>query len=396
MCSFPSIPPRRILGSWAAGALVAILLFGCAQDAGRPSGSTSSASNRARALELLREGEPRKALDLLEKGRRQGDPDEAFLLGEAALRCGSYGKATSAFREVLAARPEDLPASIRLARIAFLEAHYEEALKQLDWILARSPDALEARSLRSRIRLRLGDLNGAAVDARRWSELAPKDAEPLSLLGTVQILRGDVEGAVLVLQRAVEVDPTHLPSRLELAKAYRRAGRTKLAQETLQEAGRLEREQRREAQQRAEASYHRLRGQDFMEAGKPKDALRSYQDALTHDPKNPDLLREAGEAALASGSHEQALEYLDSALPLAPSDAGIRRARGEALLASGDAEGALQDLQEAARLDPTDPAPHRVLSRAYEALHRPEAEKERALAEQLKREASPKGIEEIR
>jgi tetratricopeptide (TPR) repeat protein len=396
MPSFASVPPRRLLSSWAAGALVAILLLGCAREGGRPSGSSASPSIRARALELLREGEPRKALDLLEKGRRKGDPDEAFLLGEAALRCGSYGKAASAYREVLAARPENLPASIRLARIAFLEAHYEEALKQLDWILARSPDAVEARSLRSRIRLRLGDLNGAAVDARRWSQLAPKDAEPLSVLGTIQILRGDVEGAVLVLQRAVEMDPTHLPSRLELAKAYRRAGRTRLAQETLQEAGRLEREQRKADQQRAEASYHRMRAQELMEAGKAKDALRSYQDALSHDPRNPDLLRAAGEAALASGSHEQALEYLDSALPLAPSDAGIRRVRGEALLASGDTEGALKDLQEAARLDPTDPAPHRALSRAYQTLHRPEAEKELALAEQLEREASPEGIEEMR
>src|SRR5262245_30035713 len=168
------------------------------------------ASARAEALKLLREGEPRKALDLLAKMPPSGNPEDAMLLGEAALRCGQYARATKAYRQVLQARPEDLLASTRLARIAFLEAKYEEARKQLDWILARAPDSIEARALRSRIRLRLGDLNGAATDARRWSELAPRDAEPLRILGAVQLARGDAEGSVLVLKHAVEVDPTHL------------------------------------------------------------------------------------------------------------------------------------------------------------------------------------------
>ncbi|MCI0371003.1 MAG: tetratricopeptide repeat protein, partial [candidate division NC10 bacterium] len=243
-------------------------------------------------------------------------------------------------------------------------------------------------ALRSRIRLRLGDLNGAASDARRWSELAPRDAEPLRILGAVQLLRGDAEGSVLVLKRAVELDPSHLSSRLDLAKAYRMLGQKRLADETLREAGRLEREQRRQAEQRAEGSYHRLRALQLMEAGKPEQAVKSFEDALQHDPKNADLLLEAGEAARTAGELPLSEEYLDRAVRLAPGNALIRRARGETMLASGDPEGALTDLQEAARLDPSDPAPHRALSRAYEALHRPEAEMERQLAEQLEKEAA--------
>src|SRR5262245_61436787 len=142
-----------------------LLAAACDRDASTsaPSGPVAP---RAQALKLLREGEPRKALDLLERHHRSGNPEDAMLLGEAALRCGQYARATKAYREVLAARPDDLLASTRLARIAFLEARYQDARKQLDWILARSPDNVEARSLRSRIRLRLGGLNGSAVDAR--------------------------------------------------------------------------------------------------------------------------------------------------------------------------------------------------------------------------------------
>ena len=365
---------------------------GCGQDNGK--GTTeppSQSSARAKALKLLREGEPRKALELLERSRRTGDPDDAFLLGEAALRCGHYARAAKAFREVLAARPDDVPASIRLARIAFLEAHYDDARKQLDWILARSPDLTEARALRSRIRLRLGDLNGAASDARRWAELAPRDAEPLRILGSVQLLREDPGGAVLLLKRAVELDPSHLPSRLDLARAYQRAGRKTRSEETLREAGRLEREQRRAAQQRSEASYHRLRALQLAEEGKNGEAMMSFEDALEHDPRNPDLHREAAESALAAGDPRRARELVDKALRLAPSNALVRRARGNVLLASGDPEGALGDLQEAARLDFSDPSVHRLLAGAYDALHRPEAEKERRIAEELERAATLPG-----
>lgn len=382
-------PIRSSRLSLTATAFLLLLAAGCDRAATTDAPPASAGlAPRAQALELLRQGEPRKALDLLERHHRSGNPEDAMLIGEAALRCGQYARAAKAYREVLAARPDDLLASTRLGRIAFLEARYGEARKQLDWVLAKSPDQVEARALRSRIRLRLGDLNGAASDARRWSELAPRDAEPLRILGAVQLLRGDAEGSVLVLKRAVELDPSHLSSRLDLAKAYRMLGQKRLADETLREAGRLEREQRRQAEQRAEGSYHRLRALQLMEAGKPEQAVKSFEDALQHDPKNADLLLEAGEAARTAGELPLSEEYLDRAVRLAPGNALIRRARGETMLASGDPEGALTDLQEAARLDPSDPAPHRALARAYEALHRPEAEMERQLAEQLEKEAA--------
>jgi len=382
--------------SVVAIALFPLLAAGCRRDASTQAPPVPGpSSSRAQALELLRQGEPRKALDLLERQRRTGDPEYSMLVGEAALRCGQYARAAQAYRDVLASRPDDLLASTRLARIAFLEARYVEAGKQLDWILARSPDQVEARTLRSRIRLRLGDLNGAASDARRWAELAPRDAEPLRVLGSVQLLRGDAAGSMLVLQRAVQLDPTHLASRLDLAKAYKMSGQKRLAEDTLREAGRLEREQRRAAEQRAEASYHRMRALQLMEAGKAAQALQSFQDALEHDPKNAELLLEAGQAARQAADLPLSLEYLTRAVRLSPGNALIRRARGETILASDNPEGALADLQEAARLDPSDPAPHLSLAEAYDALHRPEAEKERQLAEQLGKEAalpSPTGI----
>ena len=370
-------------------AILPLLAAGCRRDASTEAApAVAQTATRAQALELMRQGEPRKALDLLERQKRSGDPEYSMLVGEAALRCGQYARAVRAYRDVLSSRPDDLLASNRLARIAFLEARYDDARKQLDWILARSPDQVEARALRSRIRLRLGDLNGAASDARRWVELAPRDAEPLRVMGTVQLLRGDAEGSMLVLKRAVQLDPAHLASRLDLAKAYEMSGQKRLADDALREAGRLERQLRREAEQRAEASYHRMRALQLMEAGKPAQALQSFEDALEHDAKNAELLLEAGEAARAAADLPLSREYLNRAVKVSPGNALIRLSRGETILASGDPEGALADLQEAARLDPSDPAPHRALARAYEALHRPEAEKERQMAEQLEKAAA--------
>jgi tetratricopeptide (TPR) repeat protein len=322
-------------------------------------------------------------MDLMLKHSDLKDPDDAFLLGEAALRGGRYSQAEKAYRRVLEARPDDLVASMRLARIAFLEARYDEAKKQLDWILARSPDHKEARMLRSRIRLRIGDLNGAAADARRWAQLSSEDPEPLCILGMVQRQRGDPAGAVELLKRALSLDPSNLPARQELAKAYAAGGQASLAEETSREALRLEREQREAAGRRQEASYHRLQALQSMERGDRAAALKDYEDALSHDPDNPDILREAGETALSVGDSARALGYLERAVKLAPSNAPARKTRGEIHLSRGEPEAALEDLLEAARLDPGDPAVHRSLAKAYQILHRPEADRESALAAEL-------------
>src|SRR5580765_4254337 len=66
---------------------------------------------RARAVEKIRQGEPREALSLLEASGDPRNPDDAFLMGEAALRSGRYAQAERAYRQVLKARPEDLVAS---------------------------------------------------------------------------------------------------------------------------------------------------------------------------------------------------------------------------------------------------------------------------------------------
>jgi predicted Zn-dependent protease len=369
--------------AWVVALLLTALAcasWGCP---GAQKSATAKLSPRAQALQLLRNGEAREAMQVLEKGRERGNLDDALLLGEAALRCGQYTKARSAFREVLAARPDDLTASLRLARIDFLEARYQDSLKQLDWILARSPEEREARALRSRIKLRLEDLEGAAADARRWSEISPADPEPLTILGSVMMRQGNASEAIALLRHAVELDPGHLESRLELARAYQRTGDKRRAEETFREAGRLEREQRRRARARAEASYLRIHALDLLEKGKPDQALQSFDDALAHDPTDSDLLREAGEAALTAKDPHRAKEYMDRAVKIAPSRAAIRLSRGKALLALGETEAAILDLQEAARLDPADPAPHHLLAQAYDALHRPEAEQERTTAESL-------------
>ena len=383
-------PMARVLHdlSTRLAAVVCLLLLpgllGSCRVTDRSGGETGTIpSVRARAAELIRQGEPREAMDLLAKSSDLRDPDDALLLGEAALRSGQYGEAEKAYRRVLEARPDDLTASLRLARVAFLQARYADAREQLDRILARFPDQLEARVYRSRVRLRMGDLNGAATDARRWSRASPNDAEPLWILGIVQRQRGDPSGAVDLLQRAVSLDPSSLRSRRELARAYAEAGQKRLSEETFREALRLERREREASRRRLEAGHHRTKALESMQRGDAAGALKGYQDALSDDPDNPDLWREAGEVALAAGDTDRALEYLDRAVRQAPSRPGVWKTRGDIRLARGDAGGALQDLLESARLDPGNPAVHRSLAKAYRALNRPEAERESALATDL-------------
>lgn len=386
----------RIFIACGLGLGVAVSLIACGNTPPpaplEPAEPASKDAARIQAIAYLREGRPRRAHLLLEGLPSLDSPDDLLLAGEAALRSGKFARAAEAYNRVLEIRPDDLVALGRLARIAFLEARFEDAETQLNWILARAPDHSEARGLRCRIRLQRGNLKGATADARRWVALSPGKAGPLSALGIALSRQQSWAEARSALEEALSLDSTYIPAWLELGRVYRELGEDSLSQKAILEVKTLTRKRREQAALVSAASYHRLRALDALEAGQPETAWEHFQQALAKDPQDPDLLREAGEAALEAGRHEEAFQLLTRAVTLAPREPLNLRARGEVALVLENAAGAIKDLLAAARLDPTDPRVHRALSKAYLAHNNPsESEREANLAIELEK-ASISGI----
>ncbi|MGA2002862.1 MAG: tetratricopeptide repeat protein [Terriglobales bacterium] len=77
-------------------------------------------------------------------------------------------------------------------------------------------------------------------------------------------------------------------------------------------------------------------------------------DKLKDDPKNADLLNQAGNIYLATHQFKEAADYYSKSLEAKPKDVKIRVSLASCLFYTGDADGALKQLTQAAADDPND------------------------------------------
>jgi Flp pilus assembly protein TadD len=127
----------------------------------------------------------------------------------------------SAYRDVLASRPDDLPARGNLAELLRTQGRVEEALEQFRILAKQVPDDGE-------VQLRTGVL---MLSTRRYGEaeeqlsktfaLLPEDARVHNNYGVALISQGKAEPAIRAFETAVRLNPTNegYRSNLEAARA---------------------------------------------------------------------------------------------------------------------------------------------------------------------------------
>jgi putative PEP-CTERM system TPR-repeat lipoprotein len=89
----------------------------------------------------------------------------------------------------------------------------------------------------------------------------------------------------------------------------------------------------------------------YLRLGQPGRAQETIQPALAAAPKDANVLRVAGQVAVANSDPRRATEYFERAVAVAKDDPGARIRLGAVRLVTGDSEGALRDLEAAAELD---------------------------------------------
>jgi tetratricopeptide (TPR) repeat protein len=118
----------------------------------------------------------------------------------------------------------------------------------------------------------------------------------------------------------------------------------------------------------AQADDYLERGRILRRAGKPRDALRSYQAALRLAPEDPRGHRLRADVLMELGNFEEALQALDCCLRQDPADAVLYRTRGLIYSELGNHPRALQDYTRALELQPDAPT-HAVRGWAYLLVH---------------------------
>jgi tetratricopeptide (TPR) repeat protein len=198
-----------------------------------------------RIIELL--GIAALRLPILPSEMTPGRREQVMMAGRAAYYAAARlsTAARPAFEELLRRYPET--PNIRYSYGVFLVAeHPDEAIQQFKEELKISP-----RHPWAKLQLAFEYIKRAEWDeAKKWAQEAVTEAPNLFVarkaLGQILLETGEVEGAIGELEAGVRIAPHSPTLRFTLARAYRRAGRTKDAEREQAEFSRLSRNMRRE------------------------------------------------------------------------------------------------------------------------------------------------------
>lgn len=256
---------------------------------------------------------------------------------------------------------------------------------------------LRAADKRAAPRARARALNQAEAELGRAVEIDGSLWEAWHNLGALHYDRGDDDRAVEAFDRALAVNPAHLPSQLGRAEAHRRAGRTDQARADYEQAvarsaddspvkrnatarlASLLREARayddalaviRDTLRTAGASakvYVEL-GMLYMAQGRDELAALVLGKAAELDAKEPSIYNASALLALSRGRSQEAFEQFDRATALDPSYLDARFNKASVLMDAGDYGRAKEELASVVAQNPDDLSARVALGVAHRGM----------------------------
>lgn len=217
------------------------------------------------------------------------------IIGIAGARLNQSGRAIEAFRHAAALVPEEEEYWLNLTRELMELSHYTEAIFAVQQGLAANP-----KSYALHLRLGAAQLAGGHyVEAESsFRELVEAgDPLPNGYVGLAQVL--------LRTGRAEQASA-------EIAAAEKKLGPNFL--------------------------FSYFRGLALERAGKPRDALDAFQEAIKLNPGNAEAHLSVGKTYLNMGNVQQAITELQAALRLSPENEQAKRLLSKAYNRAGDAK----------------------------------------------------------
>jgi len=140
----------------------------------------------ADAMDAYRRGEYAKVVELASsvKADDASRPKAAYLAGEAELLLEKWDDAAKDFGEILAKKPDNVPALVGLGRAQTGKGSADEAIVTLEKAVKLDAKDVAARRSLGEARLVKGDLDKAKTDLEAATKLDPKD--PLSARSLVE------------------------------------------------------------------------------------------------------------------------------------------------------------------------------------------------------------------
>ena len=227
------------------------------------------------------EGKFRAALEL------QPNSPEALQGLAQSLDQQKKPQAVDAYRNYLAAEPDDKAARLRLVHLLVEQQKYDEAVAETAKDNAGQPATVDDLKLRADIEINQKKLDEAITTLRRAIALAPNDAQLHGGLGRIYLEKRQFADAEKELKAALELDRNNLAYWKDLSSTYYLAGNCQAALAALDVLGKAE---------AGGAGTWFIRALCYDKLNQVQRALDAYRKFLELDEnKNPDQVWQANQ-----------------------------------------------------------------------------------------------------
>ncbi len=272
---------------------------------------------------------------------------EARLLKCVALTgLGDYRAARAGLSQLLKDIPDNREARLQMAYIDLLEKKFDAAAATLRGLRASGNDARVVRGL-VELEFAQGAPERAWQVASEEHKKLPEDSAIRLLAAETAFRAGKYPPAIEHYTALVSANPRWELLLLRLGEAYRLNNDIPNAIASFSKAREL-------APSNLEAVLRLAFTLD--NEGKTKEAMVLYREAMSIDPKHPDVLNNLAYAiAETGGSLDEALDLAQRALKIFPQDKNISDTIGWIYLQKGMLDSALQVFEKLVREEPTNP-----------------------------------------
>ncbi len=246
----------------------------------------------------------------------QGQQDEAVQLYRQVLTMDSRYQGMLDFLEEDDTNLFDFMAAsqvneedYRLASGYLQQARYDQAIEQLDGILALAPRYVDALNAKGVALAHLGASAEALLLFEQAAALAPDNAGIVLNMALIRYIQGRQQDATLLYQQAITIDERYSDTMGFLAGDNVLSTEDDNALDFIDRAADIEK------------NYQLAVG--YLQQDRIYKALESLETALSLDPQNVDVLNAKGVVLAKQGQNEMAYEIFVKAATFAPDNAGI-------------------------------------------------------------------------
>jgi putative PEP-CTERM system TPR-repeat lipoprotein len=298
------------------------------------------------AQTYLRTGQPGKAIEALQpvlEGKSQ-DGTTLALAGEAWLQLGEPKKSEAAFQAAAKASPDDARVRTSVAMAQVARGNGGSAIAELEAIAAGDKSTRADLALVS-ARLRQGDTAGALKAIDGLEAKTPDAPLPHNLRGRVLLVKKDIPAATKSFEAALKKDPNYFPATASLAAIELSSGKPELARKRFEDV--------LKAQPKNSQVMLALAELGVRTGAAPSETLRWMHDAVKANPTEPTPRLTLITFLLNIGEAKSALTAAQEAVAALPNNLDLQDAMGRAQIANGDGNQAVSTYTKLAATQPT-------------------------------------------